>query len=195
MPLRVGLTGGIGTGKSVVAKVFETLGVPVYYADDAAKRLMNENTDLRNDLIRYFGEESYSQEGLNRKFIAAQVFGNPGKLKVLNSLVHPVTLADAEEWIKLQTAPYIIKEAALIFESDAWKQLDKFIGVSAPFQLRMERTMQRDQVPGEQVQARMQRQMNEEEKMKRCDYVIVNDETQLVVPQVITLHKILTAGA
>jgi dephospho-CoA kinase len=195
MPLRVGLTGGIGSGKSVVAKVFETLGVPVYYADEAAKRVMSENASLRKDLVKYFGEEAYVNNDLNRKFISAQVFNNPEKLKVLNSLVHPVTLADADEWISLQTAPYVIKEAALIFESDAWKHLDKFIGVSAPFELRMQRAMQRDRVSAQQVQDRMDRQMNEDEKMKRCDYVIVNDETQLVIPQVLALHKILTAGA
>jgi dephospho-CoA kinase len=195
MPLRVGLTGGIGSGKSVVAKVFETLGVPVYYADEAAKRVMSENAGLRKDLVMYFGEEAYVNNDLNRKFISAQVFNNPEKLKVLNSLVHPVTLADADEWISLQTAPYVIKEAALIFESDAWKHLDKFIGVSAPFELRMQRAMQRDRVSAQQVQDRMDRQMNEDEKMKRCDYVIVNDETQLVIPQVLALHKILTAGA
>ncbi len=191
MPLRVGLTGGIGSGKSVVAKVFETLGVPVYYADEAAKRLMSENVGLRKDL----GEEAYEKNDLNRKYISAQVFGNAEKLKVLNSLVHPVTLADADEWISLQTAPYVIKEAALIFESDAWKHLDKFIGVSAPLELRMHRAMKRDKASAEQVQARMDRQMNEDEKMKRCDYIIVNDETRLVIPQVLALHKIFTSGA
>jgi dephospho-CoA kinase len=163
MPLRVGLTGGIGSGKSVVAKVFETLGVPVYYADEAAKRVMSENAGLRKDLVRYFGEEAYVNHDLNRKFISAQVFSHPEKLKVLNSLVHPVTLADADEWIRLQTAPYIIKEADLIFESDDWKHLDKFIGVSAPFELRMQRAMQRDKVSAQQVQDRMNRQMDEEE--------------------------------
>lgn len=194
MPLRVGLTGGIGSGKSVVAKVFETLGVPVYYADEAAKRVMRENVSLRRELTRYFGEETYIKNDLNRKYISTQVFGNPEKLEVLNSLVHPVTLADAEEWMKLQKAPYVIKEAALIFESDAWKHLDKFIGVSAPLPLRLQRAMQRDNVPEDQVRARMSRQMNEEEKMKRCDYVIINDESQLVIPQVLALHKVLSAA-
>ncbi len=195
MPLRVGLTGGIGSGKSVVAKIFETLSVPVYYADDAAKRVMNENVGLRKELIRHFGEESYINNNLNRKYISSQVFGNPEKLDLLNSLVHPLTLADADAWMSLQTAPYVIKEAALIFESDAWKHLDKVIGVNAPFELRMKRAMQRDGLSAGQVQARMNRQMNEEEKMKRCDYILENDEKKLLIPQVLVLHEKLIACA
>ena len=193
--VRIGLTGGIGSGKSVVAKIFETLGIPVYYSDDAAKRVMNENEDLRKQLIHHFGEDSYMNNQLNRKHISSMVFGNPEKLALLNSLVHPLTIADSDEWMKLQTTPYIIKEAALIFESDAWKHLDQVIGVSAPYELRLNRAMKRDNIPAEEVQARMDKQMNEEEKMNRCHYVIVNDETELLIPQVIALHEILIAKA
>lgn len=189
MPLRVGLTGGIGSGKSTVAKIFETLGIPVYYADEAAKRVMNENEDLRKKLIHYFGVDAYIDNQLNRKHISSQVFGNPDKLALLNSLVHPLTLSDAEAWIKLQTSPYIVKEAALIFESDAWKYLDKVIGVSAPYQLRLNRVMKRDNISAEEVQVRMNKQLKEEEKMNRCDYVIINDESELVIPQVIAIHE------
>ena len=195
MSLRIGLTGGIGSGKSAVAKIFETLGIPVYYADDAAKRVMNENDLLRKQLIQHFGEESYSDNQLNRKYISSRVFSNPEQLALLNSLVHPLTIADADEWMQLQTAPYIIKEAALIFESDAWKHLDEVIGVSAPFELRLNRAMKRDNISAEEVQARMSKQMNEEEKMNRCDYVIINDETELLIPQVLVLHEKLTAKA
>jgi dephospho-CoA kinase len=193
MALRIGLTGGIGSGKSSVAKIFETLGIPVYYADDAAKRVMNENELLRNQVIHLFGEESYVNGQLNRKHISSQVFNNPDKLTLLNSLVHPLTIADADEWMKQQSTPYVIKEAALIFESDAWKHLDKVIGVSAPYELRLQRAMQRDHITAGEVKARMSKQMNEEEKMKRCDYVIINDETELLIPQVIALHKRLIA--
>ena len=195
MSLRIGLTGGIGSGKSAVAKIFETLGIPVYYADDAAKRVMNENALLRKQLIRHFGEESYTDNQLNRKYISSRVFGNPEQLTLLNSLVHPLTIADADQWMQLQTAPYIIKEAALIFESDAWKHLDEVIGVSAPFELRLNRAMKRDNISAGEVQARMSKQMNEEEKMNRCDYVIINDETELLIPQVLVLHEKLTAKA
>ncbi len=193
--LKLGLTGGIGSGKTTVAKIFESLGIPVYYADDAAKKLMNEDETLRKQIIALFGAASYNDHQLNRPFIASQVFENEEKLAALNALVHPRTIADSESWMKKQTAPYVIKEAALVFESDVWKQLDKVIGVSAPPELRLQRTMQRDGISAEAVQARMANQMDEAEKMNRCDYVLVNDEAQLLVPQVIALHEKLTALA
>ena len=165
--MRIGLTGGIGSGKTAVARIFETLGVPVYYADDAAKRVMNENEQLRVQIETLFGEEAYAGNSLNRQFLASIVFSDPHKLSQLNALVHPVTLADAEDWVMQQSAPYTIKEAAIIFESDAWKQVDKVIGVQAPYELRLSRAMKRDHLSAEAVQARMAKQMDEEEKMKR----------------------------
>lgn len=193
MVLRIGLTGGIGSGKTTVAKIFETLGIPVYYADDAAKRLMNENEDLRKKLINHFGEGIYNNRELNRQKLSEIVFGNDEKLNLLNSLVHPLTIADADEWMQQQTTPYIIKEAALIFETDVWKYLDKVIGVSAPYELRMQRTMLRDNRSALQVKAKMSKQMEEEEKMSRCDYIIYNNEKELLIPQVIALHEKLIA--
>ena len=187
--LRIGLTGGIGSGKSTIAKIFEVLGIPVYYADDAAKRLMNEDEKLKERIKWHFGEESYTNGSLNRAYIAKMVFNNTEKLVLLNSLTHPAVLQDSEEWMKTQTAPYIIREAALIFESDAYKQLDYVIGVSAPETLRIERTTARDQVSREEVLKRMRNQMNENEKMKRCDFLIYNDENRLVTPQVLELHQ------
>ncbi len=187
--LKIGLTGGIGSGKSTVAKVFETLGIPVYYADDAAKRVMNENAALRQQIIEHFGEASYEKGQLNRAHISGQVFNNTEKLNLLNTIVHPVTIADAEQWMQQQKTPYAIKEAALIFEANANKQLDYVIGVSAPPDLRLKRVMERDHTTPDKVQARMDKQMNEEEKMKRCDFIIYNNEKQLLIPQVIELHK------
>lgn len=187
--LRVGLTGGIGSGKSTVAKIFETLGAPVYYADETAKRLLHEDQRLIQLIKDHFGEESYINGRYNRAYIAGIVFHDPEKLQLLNSIVHPATLADAEKWMKRQTFPYAIKEAALIFESDAFKQLDEVIGVYAPAALRISRTIARDGSSEEEVLARISKQMNEEEKMKRCDHVIINDESQLVIPQVIALHQ------
>ena len=187
--IKVGLTGGIGSGKSVVAKVFETLGIPVYYADDAAKKLMNTNKDLQAVIIKNFGEGSYSNGELNREYIASIVFNDKEKLELLNSLTHPATIRDAEEWMKQQTSPYIIKEAALLFESGANKILDHVIGVFAPLQLRIKRVMTRDGVTEEEIMKRINRQMDEEEKMKRCDFLITNDEQQLVIPQVLKLHE------
>lgn len=191
--LKIGITGGIGSGKSTVAKLFEVLGIPVYYADNAAKQLMNENETLKQQVQKEFGSEAYTNGKVNRKYIADIVFANPEKLELLNSLVHPATLQDAEEWMNKQDAPYTIKEAALIFESGAQEQLDYVIGVYAPTPLRIQRTMQRDNISSEEVMARMNKQIDETIKMRLCDFVITNDEQQMVIPQVIELHqKLLT---
>lgn len=187
--LRIGLTGGIGSGKSTVAKIFEVLGIPVYYADDAAKTLMNTDPALKEAIIKNFGAQAYSNHQLNRSYLASIVFTNKEKLELLNSLTHPATIQAANEWIRRQTSPYIIKEAALLFESGADKQLDHVMGVSAPLALRVKRVMERDGLSKEAILQRINRQMNEEEKLKRCDFVIINDETQLVLPQALELHK------
>lgn len=192
--MKIGLTGGIGSGKTTVAKIFETLGIPVYYADDAAKRLMNEDVVLKASIRKAFGEDVYINGKLNRSYLASVVFADKNKLSLLNQLVHPVTIADAERWMSEQKTPYAIKEAALLFESDAWKGLDKIIGVDAPVALRIQRTMQRDQVTKEEVLARMQKQMNQQEKMERCDEVIINDEQTLLIPQVMAIHEKLLAS-
>jgi len=186
---RVGITGGIGSGKSTVSKVFEVLGIPVYYADDAAKRIMNEDEDLKAAIIKNFGEETYTNAVLNRSFLAAQVFNNHEKLELLNSIVHPATIKDGEEWMKKQTTPYALKEAALIFESGVQQYLDKVIGVFAPPTLRIQRAMNRDNISKEEVVSRMDKQMEETIKMKLCDFIITNDEQQAVLPQVMEVHE------
>lgn len=193
--LRIGLTGGIGSGKTTVAKIFETLGVPVYYADDAAKRLVGSDPELIRKISDAFGPESYADGVYNRPYIAGIVFNQPEKLQLLNSIIHPATIADAENWMRRQSFPYAIKEAALLFESDSHKYLDKIIGVSAPTELRIQRTMHRDGSSREDVLARLNRQMDEEEKMKRCDYILINDESRLLIPQVIALHEKLIRTA
>lgn len=187
--IRVGLTGGIGSGKSVVAKVFETLGIPVYYADDAAKKLMNTDEGLKKDIIKNFGADSYKNEELDRKYIASIVFNDKKKLELLNSLTHPATILDAKEWIKRQASPYIIKEAALLFESGANKDLDFVIGVYAPLQLRIKRVMKRDRISEEEILKRIAGQMNDDKKIKLCDFIIYNNEKDLVIPQIMELHK------
>ena len=189
MVLNIGLTGGIGSGKSTVAKIFETLGIPVYYADEAARTLMNTDTGIISAVKKYFGEESYVNGELNRPFIASQVFTDNYKLDLLNSITHPATIADAKKWMQKQTAPYSIKEAALIFESGSAEGLDYVIGVYAPVTLRIKRVMDRDKTSREEVLKRMGRQLNEEMKMKLCDFVITNDEQHLVIPQVLELHQ------
>jgi len=187
--IKVGITGGIGSGKSTVAKIFAILGAPVYYADDVAKRLMNEHPLIRQQLTEHFGKETYSDTKLNRPFLSKQVFNNEEKLALLNSIVHPVTIADGEEWMRKQTTAYAVKEAALIFESGSQRDLDFVIGVFAPMHLRIKRVMDRDGITREDVQKRMLNQISEEIKMKLCDYVIINDEQQLIVPQVLSLHE------
>ena len=187
--LKIGLTGGIGSGKSTVAKVFEILGIPVYYADDAAKRLMNNNDDLKKEIIKHFGEKAYQQNQLDRKYLAGIVFNNKEKLQLLNSLTHPITIKDSEDWMNAQTSPYIVREAALLFESGAANTVDYVVGVYAPQHIRVKRVMDRDNLTTEEVMKRVSRQLDEEEKMKRCDFVISNNETELVIPQVLELDK------
>lgn len=186
---RVGLTGGIGSGKTTVARILETLGIPVYYADDAAKTIMNTDTGLRELIMKHFGEASYTDGQLQRKYLADIVFNNPEKLALLNSLIHPVTIRHSEEWFRQQTTPYAVREAALIFESGASENLDFIIGVYAPKNIRIQRVMQRDGLSAEEIRKRMDRQINEEMKMKLCDAVIRNDEQELVIPQVMELHQ------
>lgn len=186
--LKVGLTGGIGSGKSTVAKIFNVLGVPVYYADDAAKRIMNTDEELKKSIIQHFGKESYINDQLNRPYIASIVFNNKEKLDLLNHLTHPATIRDANNWMYQQTFPYTIKEAALIFESGSSEHLDYVIGVFAPAALRIKRTMDRDHVSREEVLKRMSRQIDEDIKMKLCNAVVVNDEQKLVTTQVLELH-------
>lgn len=188
--LRIGLTGGIGSGKSTIARIFEVLGIPVYDADSASKKLMQEDPKLIQLIKNSFGESSYNDGILDRKHLAHQVFTDQKKLALLNSFVHPATINHAKEWMEKQTAPYVIKEAALIFESGSDKDLDLVIGVSAPFELRLKRTMERDNISEPDVRSRMDKQMNEEEKLRLCNYVIVNDEKQLLIPQVLKLHSI-----
>lgn len=187
--LRIGITGGIGSGKSTVADIFNVLGIPVYRSDDASKRLMVEDKELKKNIIESFGEESYINGILNRKYLAAQVFNDSQKIALLNSFVHPATINDARQWMEKQHTSYIIKEAALIFESGSEKFLDYVIGVKSPVDLRVSRAMKRDSVTREQVEARMKLQMDEDEKMKSCDFIIINDEQQMLIPQVLLLHE------
>lgn len=187
--LKVGLTGGIGSGKTTIAKVFELLNVPVYYADDASKRLYHSDKNLIADIKKHFGEDIYNNEQLNRSKLAAIVFNDPSKLELLNQLVHPPTIRDAEQWMQKQTAPYVIKEAALLFESGSSSGLDYIIGVQAPSHYRIKRVMERDGVKREDVINRANRQIDEEIKMRLCDFVIVNNDQELVIPQVLELHS------
>lgn len=187
--LSIGLTGGIGSGKTVVAKIFRTLGVPILDADALAKKIMLENEEVKAQIIAAFGNESYNDQGLNRSYISNIVFKDPFQLEMLNSIVHPATIAAGKIWASQQNAPYTIKEAALFFESGSAEGMDIIIGVYAPDALRVQRVMHRDQISREEVLNRMKYQISQTIKMKLCDKVIVNDEQSLLIPQVLELHN------
>ena len=189
--LRIGLTGGIGSGKSTVAKMFELLHIPVFYADAASKKLYQTDQELIASIKKYFGEDLYVNGQLDKQKLASIVFSDPSKLELLNQLVHPPTIRDAENWMKKQTSPYVIKEAALIFESGSSAGLDFVIGIKAPLHLRLKRVMERDHVTRDEVLSRMNRQIDEDIKMRLCDFIIDNSEQVLVIPQVLELHHYL----
>ncbi|MEY3178102.1 MAG: hypothetical protein RJB42_343 [Bacteroidota bacterium] len=193
--LKIGLTGGIGSGKSTVAKVFETLGIPVYKADDEAKRLMATHPELIKQIKQHFTEQAYQDGKLNKSFLSSVVFNNKKQLELLNSLVHPFTIEDGKAWMLQQKTPYAIKEAALIFESGSQGEFDLIIGVYAPETLRIHRTIQRDKTNKDQVKSRMENQIKEEVKMKLCDEVLINNEQDLLLPQIVALHEKLLARA
>lgn len=186
--LQIGITGGIGSGKSIVSQVFKTLGIPVLDADAVAKLVMEQHIPLVNAIKNLLGNQAYINGRLNRPFIASEIFEDTDKLTQLNTLVHPVTIQYARDWVTEQKAPYIIKEAAILFESGSYVEMNKIIGVYAPEQLRLERAMKRNNATATEIQKRMDKQMNEEEKMSKCDYVIDNSETTSVIAQVISIH-------
>ncbi|EPA00075.1 Dephospho-CoA kinase [Indibacter alkaliphilus LW1] len=194
-PKLIGITGGIGSGKTTVSKIFSILGIPIYYADDRAKWLMANNLDLIQKIKENFGEESYTENGeLNRKYLAEKVFSDPENTTIINALVHPAVGADFENWATSQNSPYILKEAALLFETGSYKQLDKIINVSAPLKLRISRVMARDpQRDEKQINAIIDKQMPDEEKNKKADFIIKNGENKLLIPQVLKIHQALSS--
>lgn len=169
------------------------MGIPVYYADQEAKRLMQNNRELIGAITSHFGKAAYSDGKLNRSFLAEIVFQDSVKLELLNSLVHPFTIEDGKNWMKQQQTPYAIKEAALIFESGTHGEFDYIIGVNAPINLRIARTIQRDNQTREQILKRMDKQLDDAIKTKLCDFLLINDEQELLIPQVNALHMKLLA--
>jgi dephospho-CoA kinase len=190
-PLQIGITGGIGSGKSLVSRIFNLLGAPVYDADSRAKSIMTTDGILVSQIKKEFGVLSFRADGsVNREYLAEHVFSDPEKLKRLNRLVHPRVGEDFSRWVKEQDSVYILKEAALLFEAGSNTALDKIIVVSAPEELRITRVLQRDKHrTAQQVRDIIRNQLKEEEKVKRADYIIVNDESRLLIPQVLELHR------
>jgi len=190
---KIGITGGIGSGKTTVCNVFEILGIPVFYADTVAKEIMVTDDLLIAGVKQTFGEGSYFNDGrLNNKHIANIVFNNTIKLSELNALVHPAVFRAFDLWIKEMplSVPYILKEAALLFESDSYKMCDASILVTAPLDIKINRVMKRDQVTADQVKARIDKQFTDEQKLKMASYFITNDEQHSIIEQVIALHQI-----
>ena len=187
----IGLTGGIGSGKTTVAKMFKSLGVPVYIADTEAKQLMNTSALLRQKLTDLFGEEAYTKDGLNRPFIASKVFNDKALLEKMNAIVHPEVGKHFQDWLKQQDAVYVIKEAAIIFEENMQAQYDKVILVTADKQERIKRILKRDDTTHQKINAIMANQMDDSEKMKLADYVLENVDLEKTKDQVKQLHEIL----
>ncbi|MCX6292452.1 MAG: dephospho-CoA kinase [Bacteroidetes bacterium] len=191
----IGITGGIGSGKSVACKVFRQLGIPVYDADLEAKKLYETVPELAARIRKEFSEDVFDKKGkVDRQKLSEIIFNDSNALKKLNKIVHPYVLKNFEEWVLKQTeVPYVIKEAAILFESGADAGCDHIITVTAPAELRMQRILQRDKRSKSEVELIMQKQWSEEEKIKHSDFVITNDEKQMLIPQVLEIHAQLLA--
>ena len=189
---KVGITGGIGSGKSTVAEIFKQLGVAVYSSDERAKYIMAHNEILVAKITALFGENSYINGVLNRAYIAKRVFTNKSELEKLNEIVHPVLKSDFESWCKQQTSVYILKEAAILFESKANIGLNKVVLVTAPQDLKIERVVTRDHSTHSEVLSRMDKQWSDEQKRDLADFEIINDEGSSLIEQVLTIHQAIT---
>ena len=187
----VGLTGGMGSGKTTVANFFKELGAPVYIADDAGKSLMNTNAEVKSKIVSLFGELAYNNGDLDRKYIANQVFNSPEKLQQLNQIVHPAVGLDFQEWKNKQDSPYVIYEAAILFEASGYKKCDLIILVTAPLEGRIERLQARDKSSLEEIEARIQHQWSDEKKRKLSNFEIINKNLSSTKERVRNLHEIL----
>ncbi len=190
MSLKIGITGGIGSGKSTICKIFQVLGVPIFDADQETKKLMQSNARLKSSIQHAFGTETYDENGvLDRAYLASIVFKNEKKLAQLNAIVHPIAIQAAIDWAENQDAAYTLKEAALLFESGSYKYNDFNVLVVAPAEIRIQRVMERDHAAREQVIDRINKQWSDEQKKQLADFVIDNSGQVPVLPQVLSLHK------
>jgi dephospho-CoA kinase len=185
--LKIGITGGIGSGKSTVCTIFKILGIPVFNADIEARKLYDE-PQVKEAIMLAFGDNMYPQGVFDKKAMANIVFQSADKLKQLNELLHPLVQIQFDTWLQQQESPYTIKEAALLIEAGSYQQLDELILVTCPMNKRIERVMKRDRVSEDEVLARINKQLSEEDKRTLCQYEIINDDRQLLIPQVLQLH-------
>lgn len=194
--MKVGLTGGMGSGKSTICQIFEAFSIPVYYADSRAKKIMLENKEVKSKIKKLLSRESYFRNGRpNRKFIADKVFTNPSLLTALNDIVHPAVQDDFENFYHLHktSAPYVINEAALLVENGSYTRFDVLIVVTCPEEIRMQRIMKRDKITAEAVYDRLKNQLPEEEKVRHAHHVIFNSGEEALLPQVWTIHQKLVS--
>lgn len=189
MPKIIGLTGGIGSGKSRVVAVFTALGVPCYMADEAAKNLMSNNTTVQQQMIALFGESTYNHNGLNRAYIGEIVFNDPQILAALNAIVHPAVAQDFSEWVTQQDYPYLIKEVAILFETSGYKAVDQSLLITAPKEVRLQRAMLRDKTTKEAILARMNNQWEDEQRIPLAQHVIHNIDWEETETEVKRLHE------
>lgn len=188
--MRVAVTGGIGSGKTIVCSVFKKLGIPVFYADMEAKRLMDTNPLIKEELVKYFGNQIYNDENkLIRTKFASLIFNDSKALSFVNSVIHPAVRNEFARWATEQNSPYVIQEAAIIVETGQATFFDKIIAVHASQEIRVQRVMKRDQVDRVKVIERIKNQLNSDELLKYADYIIENDGTQMIVPQILTIHN------
>jgi dephospho-CoA kinase len=190
----IGLTGGIGSGKTTVARIFNMLNVPVYNSDEAGRKITNINSSVKNAIKEEFGADVFDQnDTLNREKLSAVVFNDTSALAKLNAIIHPAVAQDFKMWCDNQSSPYVIKETAILFEHGLDKHLDGVIVVEAPDELRIKRVMHRNGITEEAVRKRIQQQLPQDELISRADWVIHNNEEQLLIPQVLAVYSHITA--
>lgn len=192
LPLLIGVTGGIGSGKSMVCRLFECLDIPVYYADSRAKWLTNNDPEIREKVIALLGDEAYDSGGMyNTRYVASRVFRNEPLLKELNAIIHPVVLSDTKAWVMQNAgAPYVLKEAAIMAKAGHANAVDVIVVVEAPVELRVQRILQRDKRPEQEIRAIIERQVSDESRREIADYIVNNDDASELIPQVLHLHKL-----
>ncbi len=185
----VGLTGGIGSGKSTVAEIFRHIGIAVYEADTVSKSIIDTDIVLQRQLVELLGKEVINEGKINRKYMAGKIFNDKVLLEKANAMIHPAVRRNFDKWVKEQQTPYVIKEAAILFETGSYRQCDRVIVITAPQEMRIDRVMRRSNISREDVLARMQNQWPEEQKLKKADYIIKNDLKESLIKQVIAIHE------
>jgi dephospho-CoA kinase len=187
--LTVGLTGGIGSGKTTIANFFKLLGIPVYNSDIRAKQIIAQNLNVRKEIIKQFGPESYLNNHYNTHYISTIVFNNSEKLELLNNIIHPAVNEDFNIWKNKQKSKYVLKEAAILFESGSYLSCDKIITIKAPLEDKIKRVINRDHLSKDEIIKRTKSQMSDDEKAKQSDYSLNNDNCELLIPQILKIHE------